>query len=459
MNLKQFEKRSYLFAASLIVLAAETGIMLYVWYWHYNTGIPKAFYFWGHVFIAVVYFIILLFASAMYGGLKIGSFRMIELTLSQGFATLITNVLFYGIICLLSYRFPTVIPLLVGMVAQCFMVGLWIFAATMLYRTFFPPVDVLLVYGGNSQETILEKFATRRHQFKVTDSIDVAEGMERIADEIPKHEAVMLWDIPNESRNAVFKSCYESDVEIYVSPKIMDIVLKGSQNEHFFDTPLLYTKSDPVEAEQRIIKRLFDIVLAIIMIVITSPIMLITAAAVKICDGGSVFYKQTRCTRGMREFKIIKFRSMIEHAEGDGVARLASRNDDRITPVGRIIRKLRIDEFPQLFNVLKGDMSFVGPRPERPEIIREYSRKMPEFSYRTKVVAGITGYAQVYGKYNTRPYDKLKLDLFYIENFSVWLDLRLIILTVKTLFLIQSAEGIADGPGPELYGESDEREG
>ena len=157
-----------------------------------------------------------------------------------------------------------------------------------------------------------------------------------------------------------------------------------------------------------------------------------------------MFYKQTRCTRGNREFKIIKFRSMIEHAEEDGQARLASKNDNRITPVGHVIRKLRIDELPQLFNVLKGDMSFVGPRPERPEKIKEYTVRMPEFSYRTKVAAGITGYAQVYGKYNTRPYDKLKLDLYYIENFSIWLDLRLLILTVKTLFMIGSSEGVAD---------------
>ncbi len=418
--------------------------MLYVWYWHYNTGIPKAFYFWGHVFIAAVYMMMLLFASVMYGGLKIGSFRMIELTLSQGFATLVTNILFYGIICLLSYRFPTVIPLLTGMIVQCFFVGLWIIASTLGYRALFPPVDVLLVYGGNSEDIIRERFKTRRHQFTVTESMNVSGDMDAIYAEIPKHEAVMLWDIPNEIRNAVFKCCYENDVDIYVSPKIMDIVLRGSRNLHLFDTPLMYTKSDPIEAEQRLIKRVFDIVLAIIMIVITSPIMLVTAICVKACDGGSVFYKQVRCTRGNKEFKIIKFRSMIEHAEGDGKARLASRNDDRITPVGRVIRKFRIDELPQLFNVIMGDMSFVGPRPERPEIIEKYTKIMPEFSYRTKVTAGITGYAQVYGKYNTRPYDKLKLDLFYIENFSVWLDLRLIVLTVKTLFLIGSTEGVAE---------------
>jgi exopolysaccharide biosynthesis polyprenyl glycosylphosphotransferase len=227
----------------------------------------------------------------------------------------------------------------------------------------------------------------------------------------------------------------------------MDIVLKGSQNLHLFDTPLLFTKSDPIEAEQRLIKRLFDIVLALFVLIVTSPVMIITAIAVKACDGGSIFYKQTRCTKDNKEFSIIKFRSMIEEAEKDGRARLATKNDDRITPVGAVIRKLRIDELPQLFNVLAGDMSFVGPRPERPEKIKEYTELMPEFAYRTKVTAGITGYAQVYGKYNTRPYDKLKLDLFYIENFSVWLDLRLMILTLKTLFLIDSSEGVAEDNG------------
>lgn len=447
MNKKQFQKRSYVFAVSILIMMFETGIMLYVWFWHYNTRIPKAFAFWGHVFIAFIYFVILLFASVMYGGLKIGSFRMIELALSQGFATLITNILFYGVICLLAYHFPTVIPLIVGMLVQCLAISLWIILATLGYRALFPPTDVLLIYGGSTSDIIIEKFKTRRHQFAVTDSISVSEDMDRIISQIPKHEAVMLWDIPNEIRNTVFKTCYENNVEIYVSPKITDIVLRGSQNLHLFDTPVMFTKSDPVEAEQRLIKRLFDIVLAAVMIVITSPVMLIVAIAVKACDGGSVFYKQIRCTKGNREFEIIKFRSMIEEAESNGRAVLAAKDDDRITPVGKVIRKLRLDELPQLFNVIKGDMSFVGPRPERPEIIKKYTKIMPEFAYRTKVMAGITGYAQVYGKYNTRPYDKLKLDLYYIENYSIWLDLWMLILTVKTMLLIGSTEGVTQGYG------------
>lgn len=446
MNKRQFSKRLYLFVMSFIILAIETGIITYIWYWHYNTELPKAYYFWGHVFIAAVYLGILIISSSMYGGLKIGSFRILELTLSQGFATFLTNVLFYAIICLLAYHFPSIIPLLIGMIIQGVCIAVWIILATWGFRALFPPTDVLLIYGGNTQDIIKEKFATRRHQFAITKSMCVDEQqLQDICNEVKNHEAVMLWDVPNKYRNSIFKCSYESGVEIYVSPKIMDIVLKGSANQHFFDTPILYTKVDPVEIEQVVAKRIFDIVLSLILIVVFSPIMLITALCVKAYDGGSVFYKQVRCTTNNKEFKIIKFRSMIEQAEGDGKARLASKNDDRITPIGKIIRRIRFDELPQLFNVLKGDMTFVGPRPERPEIIEKYVKIMPEFSYRTKVKAGITGYAQVYGKYNTRPYDKLKLDLFYIENYSIWLDLKLIILTVKTLFPFGSTEGVDDG--------------
>lgn len=442
----QYKRRIYLFLMSFIILAVETGIVTYVWYWHYNTELPKAYYFWGHVFIAAVYLAILIISSSLYGGLRIGSFRMLELTLSQGFATFLTNVLFYAIVCLLAYHFPSIVPLVIGMLIQFVMVGVWILVATLGYRALFPPTDVLLIYGSGSKDVIIDRFKTRRHQFAITKDMCADEDtFESICDEIPKHEAVMIWNVSNKYRNRIFKKCYEEDVEIYVSPKIVDIVLKGSANAHFFDTPILYTKTDPIELDQIIIKRIFDIVLSLILIVVLSPFMLITAILVKLYDKGPVFYKQVRCTRNNKEFKIIKFRSMIVEAEGDGKARMASKNDDRITPVGRVIRRLRIDELPQLFNVLKGEMSFVGPRPERPEIIEQYEKVMPEFAYRTKVLAGITGYAQVYGKYNTRPYDKLKLDMFYIENYSVWLDLRLIILTVKTLFPFGSTEGIEDG--------------
>ena len=126
------------------------------------------------------------------------------------------------------------------------------------------------------------------------------------------------------------------------------------------------------------------------------------------------------------------------------MARLASKNDPRITPIGKFIRATRIDELPQLFNILKGEMSFIGPRPERPNIIDDYMKEMPEFALRMKVKAGLAGYAQVYGKYNTTPYDKLKLDLTYIEQYSVWLDLKLMLLTLKILIKPESTEGVEE---------------
>lgn len=430
---------------SLIIVALETGVAAYIEVVYYNTQLPKAFYFWGHVFIAVVYAFILFVFSAMYGGLKIGQFRMIELVFSQGIATLMTNVIFYAIVTLLAYHFPPMIPLLTSMLIQCVLIGVWVIVATYIHRFLFPPLDVLLIYEGNTKDMFIGKVKTRRHQFKINEMVPATRPYDEITACVDKHQAVMMWDVSAERRNIIFKYCYEHSVEIYVMPKIMDIVLRGSTQLHFFDTPLYLIKSSPLEIEQLIFKRLFDIIVSIIMIVIASPFMLITAIAVKVYDGGSIIYKQKRLTVDNKEFYIYKFRSMREDAEKDGVARLATEADDRITPVGKLIRKIRFDELPQLFNVIAGSMSFVGPRPERPEIAAKYMVDMPEFTYRTKVKAGITGYAQVYGKYNTVPYDKLKLDLYYIENYSLWLDIKLIILTLRTLFKLDATEGVAEG--------------
>ena len=254
--------------------------------------------------------------------------------------------------------------------------------------------------------------------------------------------AVVLWDIPTAERNKLLKFCYANSIRVYMMPKITDVIMTGAEELHVFDSPLLLTREYALTMEQAFLKRLIDVVCSLILIILTSPIMLLTAILVKLGDGGPVLYKQVRCTIGQREFLILKFRSMRPDAEKDGQARLAQKKDDRITPVGRVIRSCRIDELPQLFNILKGDMSFIGPRPERPEIIAEYLEVMPEFVYRMKVKAGLAGFAQVYGKYNTTPYDKLKLDLTYIENYSVLLDVKLMLLTLKVLFWPDSTEGV-----------------
>ena len=309
----------------------------------------------------------------------------------------------------------------------------------------FRPRRLLLVSGIYPVDDITHKFNMRKDKYDIVKSMNISEGIEKIYEEcLGNYDGVIIWDVPSQYRNGLVKYCYGRNIRIYVMPKITDVLLKGSTQLHLFDTPVLLLREYAIKVEQRAIKRVIDIVLSLLLIILSSPVMLITAIAIKLYDGGPVLYKQVRCTQNRREFKIMKFRSMRVDAEKDGVARLASKNDSRITPIGKFIRKCRIDELPQLFNILVGDMAFIGPRPERPEIIAQYLEEMPEFAFRMKVKAGLAGYAQVYGKYNTTPYDKLKLDLTYIENYSVWLDIKLMLLTVKILFTPDSTEGVDD---------------
>ena len=272
--------------------------------------------------------------------------------------------------------------------------------------------------------------------------ISVDEGYHHICEELIKYDAVILNDVPAEIRNDLLKFCYGNRIRVYVAPKLSDILVRGARNVSLFDTPLLLVKGTGFSLTQRIVKRTFDIVLCLIALIPAAPIMLIVALAIKLEDKGPVFFRQQRLTRNGREFNILKFRSMIVNAEKETGAVLATENDPRITKVGRFIRASRLDELPQIFNILRGDMSIVGPRPERKRFTDEFCRELPEFAYRLKVKSGLTGYAQIYGKYNTNAYDKLRLDLMYIENYSLMLDIKLIILTIRILFSKGSTEGI-----------------
>ena len=262
---------------------------------------------------------------------------------------------------------------------------------------------------------------------------------------IPLYEGVVICDICAKSRNDILKYCYARNIRTYVSPKISDIIIRSSESQHMFDTPMLMARNEGLTIESKVMKRLLDIIISLILLIITSPIMLLVAIAIKLEDHGSVFYKQERLTYGRKSFYIYKFRSMKENAEQDGKERLSQKDDDRITKVGHFIRATRLDEIPQFFNILKGDMSLVGPRPERPAIATKYEEAIPEFAYRLKVKAGLTGYAQVYGKYNTTAYDKLKLDLMYIQNYRISLDIEILMKTIQVIFTSDAAEGVEDG--------------
>ena len=319
-----------------------------------------------------------------------------------------------------------------------------------LYRHFFKAHQILEVYQEASYEK-LHFMNDRPDKFHIKDIININEGLDKIFDKMEDYDAVLINDIPSEIKNDILKECFNRNKRVYFTPKISDIIGKNSEEINLFDTPLYLCRNSGLTFAQSFIKRICDIVFSLIGIIITSPILLVTALAIKLEDGGPVFFRQERATLGGREFSILKFRSMIVDAEKDGRPHPAGEKDPRITKVGNFIRATRIDELPQLINILKGDMSIVGPRPERLEHVHKYCEEIPEFSYRLKVKGGLTGPAQVFGKYNTSPLNKLKMDLYYITNYSLLLDLQILFETVKILVQKESTEGFSEERAEEMH--------
>ena len=449
-NIEVFKRLiNLIFSAGCIAL--ETSLFAYNWLFHFQHSVVPAlrvFWFKGHLLEISIYGVILLFLSVMYGGMRLGYLKNVELIFSQVFATVIANIIIYAELSVMAFQLFVPKVFFFMMAEQTVVIILYINIVNLIYRSIFPPRKLLLIHGDRPVRDICSKFESRKDKYVIAGMIHINQGVQAVCEEIIKgyesgiYNAVVIGDITVSQRNLILKYCYSQSIRVYVMPKIPDVIMMGAEELHIFDTPLMLTREYNMTVEQRAIKRLMDIVFSLILLVLASPVMLITAIAIKLYDGGPVLYKQIRCTRGQKEFKILKFRSMRVDAEKDGVARLAQKGDDRITPIGRVIRKCRVDELPQLINILKGDMSFIGPRPERPEIIAQYVEIMPEFVYRMRVKAGLAGFAQVYGKYNTSPYDKLKLDLTYIEHYSIWMDLKLMLLTLKILFWPDSTEGV-----------------
>ncbi len=319
-----------------------------------------------------------------------------------------------------------------------------------IYRKIFKPQSILEVYCNESNEE--NGFMNERpDKYRIVKSINVEEGLDKIFKIIPNYEAVLLNDLPSEIKNDILKECFSIGKRVYFTPKISDIIGKNSENINLFDTPLYLCRNIGIGVRQRILKRFFDLLLSMIVFVIASPIFLVVAIAIKIEDGGPIFYKQDRVTIGGKVFSILKFRSMIVDAEKDGKPHPAGEEDDRITKVGHIIRPIRVDELPQLLNIISGDMSIVGPRPERVEHVEKYTRDIPEFEFRLKVKGGLTGLAQVFGRYNTTPLSKLKMDLDYITNYSLLLDLQIIFETVKILVQKESTKGFTEKASKDIH--------
>lgn len=407
-----------------------------------QTGYRYNFYATIGYGVAVVTF------NRIYNAYLFGYMRVRTLAFSQLLSQVLSLLLIYVVcsVAWLNFMNPWIFAVLLLEQASANIV--WSYFGNWYYFRLNPTKRTILIYRDerDRKRVSLIKSKPLYRVYEIEEEMQYDGSFHDLKDKLDDYEAILVSGVNSKCRNGIAKYCKERAIPGLFLPHIGDMIMQEARHIPAFYAPVLYVNRSHLHPEYAFIKRLTDIVASLLAIIVFSPIMLIVAIAIKLYDRGHVIYKQKRLTKDGREFWIYKFRSMRENAESDGVARLSTGDkDDRITPVGKFIRKCRLDELPQLFNILKGDMTIVGPRPERPEIAKQYCEKMPEFSLRLQVKAGLTGYAQVYGRYNTEPYEKLEFDLLYIHSMNFWVDLKLIFATIGILFMPESTEGIATG--------------
>ena len=415
------------------------------WYLYYAKHIASPFYAKGDYLVVALFFVLFVIFGRVYDAFLMSMQRISEIVYAQFLAAAVSDFIMYIVIWLLSKHLPNILPGVAALIGQVVLAAVWAYNAHHAYFKIFPPQVTAVIYDTrHGMEKLIGKYGLDT-KYKVVLTATADECIANLA-MLDGVSTVFMSGIHSHDRNVILKYCVENNIGIFVIPRIGDTIMSGAYPMHMFHLPMLKVGRYHPQPEYLFIKRLLDIVISAVALVVLSPIFLVTAIAIKVTDHGPVFYKQIRLTKDGKEFGILKFRSMRVDAEKDGVARLSSgEHDDRITPVGRVIRACRIDELPQLLNILRGEVSIVGPRPERPEIAAQYCEEMPEFSLRLQAKAGLTGYAQIYGKYNTTPYDKLVMDLMYIAHPSIVEDLKIMFATVKILFMPESTEGVAEG--------------
>lgn len=445
MRKKYQYKQVIMFLLNIVLLLCMTGIYAYIWYnsYAYSESMIEPFFRRGNYVVIGQYALMTFFFNKLFDNFRIGYTRVFEAVFSYSLSILCVNFVTYLQLCLIGrWAFTEYAQGMLCLTGMDFIfIFLWIIVTRYICVKLYPPRDLLLIYGKYSPDRLIEKLSSRSDKYNVKETISIDEDFEIIKNKLSQYEGIMLADIPSGIRNKLVKECFERDIRCYSIPKISDIMIMNSNSIHLFDTSLLLFRNSGLSLFQLFWKRVMDVVFSILGLIIAAPLMIVIGIVIKCYDGGSVFYHQERLTQYGKRFQILKFRSMKVASDQDEYY-MTRKNDDRVTPFGKVLRSLHLDELPQLFNILKGDMSLVGPRPECPDIAEKYSEFLPEFHFRLKVKAGLTGYAQVYGKYNTIPYDKLKLDLLYIEKYSLLLDLKLILLTVKILFWKEKSEGI-----------------
>ena len=426
------------------------GIFYFSWlvFRYEGFSIPTDVGYRYNYFIAGGYGVILYFLSRTYNAYLLGYYRTRMLVFSQFLAQFFSVIIVFGgvTVAWMKLRNPWFfVPMLI---VQLLIDIMWSALVNACFRKLHPPKRTILFYRSDVDR---RRFSTLqgkagKHLYEVVKELHFDGAFGDIQDLLPKYEAVFVAGVNPICRNGILAYCKAKEIPGFYLPHVGDVIMQEARHIQSFAVPVLYVNRKSVTPEYAFVKRLMDIIFSLIGIILLSPLMLIIALAIRLYDRGPAIYKQKRLTKDGKIFKIWKFRSMRVDAERDGVARLSTgEHDERITPIGRFVRKCRIDELPQLFNILAGDMSFVGPRPERPEIAEQYCKTMPEFRLRLQVKAGLTGYAQVYGKYNTDPYEKLEFDLLYINSMNILTDIQLMFATFGILFLSESTEGIKEG--------------
>ena len=422
------------------------------WYSYYAKHIASPFYAKGDYLVVALFFVLFIIFGRVYDAFLMSMQRISEIVYAQFLAAAVSDFIMYIVIWLLSKHLPNILPGVAALIGQVILAAVWAYNAHHAYFKIFPPQATAVIYDTRQgTEKLIGKYGLDS-KYKVVLTATADECIANLA-MLDGVSTVFMSGIHSHDRNVILKYCVENNIGTFVIPRIGDTIMSGAYPMHMFHLPMLKVGRYHPQPEYLFIKRLLDIVISAVALVVLSPIFLITAIVIKATDHGPVFYKQIRLTKDGKEFGILKFRSMRVDAEKDGVARLSSGDhDDRITPVGKVIRACRIDELPQLLNILRGELSIVGPRPERPEIAAWYCEEMPEFSLRLQAKAGLTGYAQIYGKYNTTPYDKLVMDLMYIAHPSIVEDLKIMFATVKILFMPESTEGVSEGQTTAMSG-------
>ena len=395
------------------------------------------------VLVMIIFFLICYYFGQRLDCFRVSILQIRDVIFGEVMATMITDIIMYILIWMLSIHLPNLIPGLITWGGQCVIGVIWAYVMHQSYFSTHPPLRTIVIYDERmGMKNLIHTYGLEK-RFNIKTVYPVESIMDKL-EVMEEFDAAFLCGIHSRERNIILKHCISHKIKLFMIPRIADVMMRGSEQIHMLHLPILKTQRYKPSIEYQIIKRTMDIVVSGIATIVLSPLFLITAIAVK-SDGGPAFYKQKRLTKDGKEFEILKFRSMRVDAEKySGAVLSAGENDPRITKVGRIIRACRLDELPQLLNILKGDMSLVGPRPERPELQKEIEKEVPEFGLRLQAKAGLTGYAQVYGKYDTTFYDKLLMDLMYISKPSILEDLTIMLATVKILTSKESTEGVGE---------------